>query len=536
MKKKIIVSILFLSLVLSPGVAFAQNSNSVSESLQNQINQLLTQIKSLQQQLDKLNQTEVEEPVVCAETDYIINRNLYPGQTDVQTGGNVTKLQNFLKSERLLDEALPNGFYGKATQQAVEKFQSSNELVSSGTPASTGFGSFGPRTRKLLSVKCVPPRPNTSIKVTSPNGGETLLRGTNYRITWDNQNNFSNTIRQNYPLVDISLLPHDGLYPTPPTPVEPQLMRDVTGSSAVANDLSADPLIFFPTHSLARNIVNAGSFNWLVGNNSAGQPISDGKYRVQVCYTLDVARPIGSTGIYDEYQTSVVSDLVRTRCDVSDGDFKLVSETNGGDNRPPSITEINGPSQLEVGTTGKWSIKAVDPEGGDLRYKVVWGDEGSSGTYPPSTSVMDTYFRQEATFTHQYARPGVYNPTFIVVDNQGKEARTSLSVNVEPEVSTVQTIPITVKVLDGDIQCFTTPCEFPIQGARIEVKHISGRHFTGVVLSTNENGLGRVKYLTTGEYEITVTHPDFETAKKKIVVDEADIEAGEAETTVLLHR
>ncbi len=94
----------------------------------------------------------------------------------------------------------------------------------------------------------------------------------------------------------------------------------------------------------------------------------------------------------------------------------------------PVITGLDAPTTLAVGQQGTWTVRAYDPENGNLSYSVVWGDEvhatqGFSAT--PAPAVV-----QSATFTHVYNQAGTYTPTFLVTDNTGLSARTSASVRV----------------------------------------------------------------------------------------------------------
>ena len=104
--------------------------------------------------------------------------------------------------------------------------------------------------------------------------------------------------------------------------------------------------------------------------------------------------------------------------------IKCISSTG---NQPPIISGISGPTILKVGETGMWTVKASDPENGYLVYSVSWGDNLSE---TPTTNSGPASYSQTATFTHSYSKAGIYNPTFIVTDNQGLYAKTSVSVNV----------------------------------------------------------------------------------------------------------
>ena len=110
-------------------------------------------------------------------------------------------------------------------------------------------------------------------------------------------------------------------------------------------------------------------------------------------------------------------------------------------NLPPVISGVSGPTTLNVGQVGTWSVQASDPENGVLSYSVIWGDEAmtTSGSAPNYNYLAET-IQQTSTFTHSYAQAGTYYPTFTVRDNSGQSARTSLSVVVGTNVDNRITI------------------------------------------------------------------------------------------------
>lgn len=68
-------------------------------------------------------------------------------------GEQVSALQEFLKRDtNLYPEGLVTGFFGPATEWAVQRFQSKYGIAISGTPATTGYGAVGPRTREKLNM------------------------------------------------------------------------------------------------------------------------------------------------------------------------------------------------------------------------------------------------------------------------------------------------------------------------------------------------------------------------------------------------
>jgi peptidoglycan hydrolase-like protein with peptidoglycan-binding domain len=74
--------------------------------------------------------------------------NLYYGERNTQ----VTALQTFLIQNNDLGPNYATGFYGSLTQAAVKQFQCAKSIVCSGSPATTGWGSVGPRTRAAINA------------------------------------------------------------------------------------------------------------------------------------------------------------------------------------------------------------------------------------------------------------------------------------------------------------------------------------------------------------------------------------------------
>jgi hypothetical protein len=66
----------------------------------------------------------------------------------------VMRLQKLLATDKeIYPEGDATGYFGPATERAIQRFQKKYGIVSSGTPATTGYGAFGPGTRaKLQSV------------------------------------------------------------------------------------------------------------------------------------------------------------------------------------------------------------------------------------------------------------------------------------------------------------------------------------------------------------------------------------------------
>ncbi len=74
-----------------------------------------------------------------------LSYNLYAGQTDASTGGQVTQLQTYLGISPT------TGYFGPLTEEAVQNWQSAKGIVTSGSPDTTGYGFVGPQTRSVMS-------------------------------------------------------------------------------------------------------------------------------------------------------------------------------------------------------------------------------------------------------------------------------------------------------------------------------------------------------------------------------------------------
>src|SRR3989344_3632668 len=166
---------------LLPQVASA-TVNTIDE-LRSQIQALLAQIVSLQEQISRMSSTTPPTPSCVAPT-----YNLYLGLKDDETEGQVTGLQKFLaRYPDIYPDAQITGYFGPLTEQAVKRFQAKHGIVSSGSPETTGYGVVGPATRAKIRELCgtTPPPIPGPLRVLSPNGGEILTHGGSYTITWN---------------------------------------------------------------------------------------------------------------------------------------------------------------------------------------------------------------------------------------------------------------------------------------------------------------------------------------------------------------
>jgi peptidoglycan hydrolase-like protein with peptidoglycan-binding domain len=91
--------------------------------------------------------TTAAAPVSTTTAPLTLTTTLYP---TMETPSAVT-LQKFLVAQGLLPSADVTGYYGSLTEKAVAAFQEKEGIVSGGTPATTGLGNVGPKTRAVIN-------------------------------------------------------------------------------------------------------------------------------------------------------------------------------------------------------------------------------------------------------------------------------------------------------------------------------------------------------------------------------------------------
>jgi peptidoglycan hydrolase-like protein with peptidoglycan-binding domain len=145
MKNQYFVRSVLVSLLCVPLFVGA----STSDDIRSQIQVLQAQIVELQKQLEALN-TGPDASTTVDDSCPLISKTLSYGSRDAD----VVLLQRFLIARGLLSTDSATGFFGPATESAVKKWQSTNAIVSSGSPDSTGYGVVGIRTRTSITDHC----------------------------------------------------------------------------------------------------------------------------------------------------------------------------------------------------------------------------------------------------------------------------------------------------------------------------------------------------------------------------------------------
>lgn len=143
--------------ILSAVVVFAcvfplSVSALTAEEAAAQTQALLLQVQQLQQQLGANQQPTAAPAQTTNPTGAIACVSLGGTLRLGSRGSDVSRLQQFLVSANLLSGDSVTGYFGPLTQAAVQKWQASHSIVSSGSPDTTGWGVVGPKTRAAITA------------------------------------------------------------------------------------------------------------------------------------------------------------------------------------------------------------------------------------------------------------------------------------------------------------------------------------------------------------------------------------------------
>lgn len=150
-----------------------------------QIADLQAQVQVLSQLLQQLQQQKaLAAPSSTSTTCAALTTSLDPGAS----GTAVMQLQQFLARDvSIYPEGKVTGYYGPLTTAAVQRFQAQNGIISSGTPAATGYGRVGPKTLSAIKSQCASDTVGAFMQV-SPDEGRAPLQ-VSIQVTVNTTNN-----------------------------------------------------------------------------------------------------------------------------------------------------------------------------------------------------------------------------------------------------------------------------------------------------------------------------------------------------------
>ena len=286
------------------------------------------------------------------------------------SGSNVTNLQTYLSGQGYFTQT-PTGYFGPITFSAVQKFQRAGGI------SATGY--VGVLTRASIQKNCGNPPPSSiTVRTLSPNAGHvgSTVSVTGFGFTNDN------TI-----LLDGMLV-----------------ARNVPITSSIAVACTTDPSCVGGIRQTLTFVVPSS-----VGPNCPPGSMCPMYLRLITPGTYNISVQ-NSTGTSNSLPFTVTSASAQ----------------------PLSITGLDAPATLALGTSGTWTVHVqTSNSGSQLHYSVLWGDEVANGTasiMSPGPQSVQT----SATFTHAYQHSGTYTPVFTVSDDTGASVSTSNTITVTP--------------------------------------------------------------------------------------------------------
>ena len=507
MYKRIFAGIGIAGVLVASGALLAQPAAALTiDEIQAQIKVLLSKVADLQAQLRLVNTT----PSVVVESspdsniatkkhricDNLFNRNLTPGAQ----GDDVRGLQEFLSTEGYLS-ASATGYFGPMTAQAVAKWQTSQGV--------SAVGNFGPRSRERIKIWCGGGGNQERFSASPQRGTAPLTVHFWYSLGGDSSVGYTVDFGDGTtvaPVIGCAIDPSLQVGACP---------RGLTASHTYTANGTYTAILYqnnkggCTPEAEAQGCLGPPASRIAVAKlqiHVGPQPVGCTKEYMPVCGSKPIVcittpcNPIqqtysnrcnmnadGATFLYEgACRTTTVNPADDPQCKSwFDGCNTCSRQSpsspamctmmacvmgypsgqeprpyckayfdNNSTNKPPVISGLSGPTTLSVYQVGTWTIRASDPEQGQLSYSVTWGDENATGA-APSSDGLDLYSAQSSTFTHSYASAGTYTVTVVVRDSAGKEARTSSTVRVGttalcPLVPVVDCMPGTYIVSGGN--------------------------------------------------------------------------------------
>jgi PKD repeat protein len=170
------------------------------------------------------------------------------------------------------------------------------------------------------------------------------------------------------------------------------------------------------------------------------------------CIRAPCISPVGAehtyknAGTYEVYVSTYIACMhTNPRCMIATIPLAKTTVTvTGGTSSAgaPVISSFSGPVTLAVNEIGTWSITASDPENGTLKYSILWGDEWTASDAAQRAMAPQASIQQNTTFTHSYSNAGNYTVALTVTDSDGKQARSTATVQVSQTACTKEYKPV----------------------------------------------------------------------------------------------
>ena len=347
----------------------------------------------------------------------------------------VLSLQQFLVAQNYPGGGswMQTGYFGQATAAALRSFQASRGLPQ------TGWVDAG--TAAAISAASCP--------------GYSTYSGYGYTSSYPlntysyapysyNYNSHSNTLPYSYP--------NYPTYPSYPTydnclvgqgssytyggynyncPVR------ISSLSRTSGEVGDRVTVYGSGFSSSGNTVRFG-----VGVAARNISASDGGTRLT--FTVPTYLDVYTYGRERVYETTYPISVVNSRGYTSNSASFRVTDTDNEDNDDLEITSISGPSSLDTGEEGLWTVRVSGGSSDYYTFSVDWDDDTSFPYYPyypyPYAQAQD--FFQTNRLTHTYYSSGTYDIRFTVRDRSGDSDTATKTVRVSGDSSDAHEVSI----------------------------------------------------------------------------------------------
>ncbi len=153
----------------SNATAVINHSNTVQVKVLGNVTHTSAQINTTNIQPEKETLDKQKSTTAITQPTIVVSTSQLRGPFAIGMDNKQVKvLQEYLaKDSDIYPKAIISGYYGVLTQKAVERFQRKYNIVSSGSPYTTGYGLAGPETRAKINSIFINNTTNISIKTTT---------------------------------------------------------------------------------------------------------------------------------------------------------------------------------------------------------------------------------------------------------------------------------------------------------------------------------------------------------------------------------
>lgn len=177
----------------------------------------------------------------------------------------------------------------------------------------------------------------------------------------------------------------------------------------------------------------------------------------------------------------------------------------------PKISMIEGPSMINPGIIGTWTIKAESPTGSPLKYGASF--ERGSGT--ANATVAPVSDSAQPSFSYLFKKSGVYEILFSATDKSGKKAVRSFVLSVGGAQRKPYTVKVTLRNAALYPKCTHTnlTCDY-VRGGYMEAYRLLSQDDILIGEYYLQTGIGYVSNVVAGSHLLKISAAGFEPIQK----------------------